>query len=735
MARSAFPRLVIFAYISASPAAYSAQQNMSVVRIIDQQGAPISMAEVKMTSGKKTDDALSDDKGYVPLDPGLWKDRELIHLDVSAAGYGDASSNFNRKSATSLTIQLKPVTNEADIVVVAKKISRPFSPKTIDFLDIITDPRAGADPILAVNDLPASTNVTGNSHLTLHGSRTAISRAYLNNVPVYEFSSGSEVDTSTQNRSVFNLVVADEVETYPENPPAYLAGATGGVVRVVTPDNKTSGSTISLTTLGVSGGHVFGSKSGDNFLALYGSLTDLTLYKDINPKLSSIYGSVRSANGGSLAHLATNNGASINLFIQGESASDSFPFEIFNKKSIFRLKPTKERSVVSGTMPLAGFVVSANIAFTRSDITEVFSNSRVQSTNSYGFGSIDATHGWLRGDFRLRFGVDVEFIKQASDMALATSGNPKSANQTSNASHSTLQQMTSYLFATYRQSDMLMFSAGMRLPIVTNIYPDLSVQASVTLLSPDRRHKLIMSAGHYGGDEVPTRAYYGRISKSLSHQISADYSWKLHSNTLGFSAFFAREKTYGDAFDTKSLFVSDDIDNLTGIGRLTKSEGIEAYAGWMPITGLEAKISFSKVHQVMWLSGERLRGDNDYPSIIRAGLKYTTPMQSSYSLDFTSRTGQPYTRADGSTFLFGEPIPLYGPINATRLPNYMSLDASISQHIHLPLLRDGSIIFVALNNITNHRNPSAQVLTFLRNVTNYRYMSGRSLLFGFTTSF
>lgn len=735
MTRLEFSGLAIFGCIAAAPAAAAAQQASRGLTITDQKGAPISLAEVKVRSGDDTADLLSDDQGHVALDPLLWKHTSAVHVEVSAVGYASADLEVAGGVTADTVIRLKPVVADgADIVVVARNISRPFSPQTLNFLDIVTDPKAQADPILAVNNLPASTNVTGSSRLTFRGSRAAINRAYLNDAPAYEFSTGSELDSSTENRSIFGLVVADEVETYPGSPPTYLAGATGGVVRVVTPSNKTSGTTISITDLGVSGGRIIASGNGDGFIALYGSLTDLALHKAINPGLNSLFKTIRSTSGGGLVHLTTSNGGAVNAFFQAEAADDAFPFSTYGTETLFRLKPVKARAVVSASVPVSDLVLNASAAFTRSHIGETFGRSQVDNDNSYGFGSLDVTRRWAEGHLRVRVGFDGEYIKQVSDTALAIDGNAPSAHATPTAYHGVLRQMTGFIFATYRQSDILMLSVGARHTIASNIKPGLSLQASATLSSSDQRHKLIVSVGQYTGAAVPTRAYYGPMSRSVSKQIEADYSWQRRGNTVGFSMFYSTERSDGGEFNIGDLFVSNNIDNLVGIARQTISEGLEAYATWMPITGLEVKASFSKVHQVMRLGGQRLRGANDYPGIIRASLKYATPAQSIYSLSFTHRSGEPFTRADGIFNLFGAPAPIYGPVNGARLPAYMSLDASISRRLHIVRLSN-PLVFVGLSNITDYRNPSSQILTLSDSASAYRYLAGRSVVFGLTTSF
>lgn len=706
------------------------------VTVTDTGGAPIALAEVKITANAKVTEVLSDEQGRIIINSDAWESARTLHVDVSAVGYVSANLDLAGRTATGTVIRLKSAAADSgDILVVARTISRPFSPQTLNFLDIVTDPRAQADPILAVNNLPASTNVTGSSRITFRGNRASINRAFLNDTPVYEFSTGSELDSSTENRSVFGVVLADDVETYPSNPPAYLAGATGGAVRIVTPDNKPTATTVSVTDLGISGGRSIASQSGTDFVALYASLTDLTLHRAINPKLESLYKSIRSGSAGAFAHLTTASGGSVNLLLQAEAADDEFPFTSYGAQNVFRLQPVKERAVVSASAPLSGMVLGTNAAFTHSEVSESFGRAQVSSTNDYGFGSITLASGSTQDRVNIRGGVDTEYIRQTSDTALTIVTVNRSPQSTLQSFASELRQITGHVFASYHFSNTLLFSLGARHTIASNIGLGLSLQAGMTLSSTDRKHKLIVSGGQYSGAAVPTRAYYGPAARSVSRQIAADYSWQFFRGVLGLSGYMSHERTEGGPFTANYLQVSSVLDNLTGFSRRTESEGIEAYATWTPVHRIETRLSFATVKQAMWLGQDQRRGANDYPEIVRASVKYSTYSLDSLSLSLTHRTGEPYTPAIGVSDVFGSKVPLYGDVNTARLPSYFSLDVSISSHLRLAGVPGKPLVFVALNNLTSHRNPSSQVLTLPGEAAAFRNLAGRTVLFGATTTF
>lgn len=719
---------LVYAAVTAS-AAWA--QVPRTVTIADEKGAPIALAEVGVKGPGINLDLISDDRGNVVLDPALWHGAQSIHLTISAIGYVSIDADLGERAGADQVFRLRLADADGgEVVIIARRISQPFSPQVLGFQDIVTDAKAQADPILAVNDLPASTNVTGNARLTLRGSRAAINRAYLNDTPVYEFTTGSELDDSTQARSVFGLAVVSEIETYPGNPPAYLAGATGGVVRLTSPDNKASSGVVSINDFGLGAGRTFASSNGGDFVSLYASLTDLSLHKAINRDLGSVYKTIRSASGGAVARKAFANGGDVRVFVQGEIGDDAFPFTVYGTQSLFGLKPTKGRAVVNVSSPWAGFVVNANVAYTISNVREAFGTWRADNSNRYAFASLDLAHTFFHGRLIARIGVDGEDIDQASTTNSGAAGSIFSPTQPSQILNNGFRQATAYLFATLNPDRAVAFSVGARRVIGGDLKPGYSVQFSGTLASPDGRHKLILSAGRYGGVAVPTRAYYGPISRSVSNQVEVDYSHRRKNAKIGLTGYLSTERSDGSRYDPSIFGNANITDNITGIARTTRSRGLEAYTELSLFKALEARLSFTTVRQALMLGGRRVRGANDYPSIVRASLRYVMPPSTSLSLSVTRRSGEPYTPATGSTITSGVPSPIYGTINGTRLAPYLSIDGSFSRPIDRAGKFGRPLLFMTVTNVLDHRNPSSQILTLPNVQAQYRYLAGRTVSFG-----
>ncbi len=97
-------------------------------------------------------------------------------------------------------------------------VAEEFSIKKIDQLEIYTNPNAKADPLLAVNSLPAATTLDESANISLRGSSPAETGIFLNDVPIYDavrFAQLNGIGTF----SIFNTSVIQQVQVFPSNPP------------------------------------------------------------------------------------------------------------------------------------------------------------------------------------------------------------------------------------------------------------------------------------------------------------------------------------------------------------------------------------------------------------------------------------------------------------------------------------------------------------------------------------
>ncbi|MFO0265762.1 MAG: carboxypeptidase-like regulatory domain-containing protein, partial [Cyclobacteriaceae bacterium] len=87
-----------------------------------------------------------------------------------------------------IVILLEPYAQlTGEVVVKAERlIAEEFRTMKADKLDIYTNPTAKADPLLAVNTMPAATTLDESANISLRGSTAQETGIFLNNVPIYD---------------------------------------------------------------------------------------------------------------------------------------------------------------------------------------------------------------------------------------------------------------------------------------------------------------------------------------------------------------------------------------------------------------------------------------------------------------------------------------------------------------------------------------------------------------------
>ena len=104
-----------------------------------------------------------------------------------------------------------------------------FSIKKIEQLEIYTNPNAKADPLLAVNSLPAATTLDESANISLRGSSPAQTGIFLNDVPVYDavrFAQLNGIGTF----SIFNASIIQALQVFPSNPPLEFGNTSAGLI-------------------------------------------------------------------------------------------------------------------------------------------------------------------------------------------------------------------------------------------------------------------------------------------------------------------------------------------------------------------------------------------------------------------------------------------------------------------------------------------------------------------------
>jgi len=148
--------------------------------------------------------------------------------------------------------------------------------------DIYMDPVSQADPLKAIINMPASTNIDESASPSLRGSPSDRSRVIYNGVPIYR-----PVRASSLNNvgffSIFNPDMIDVQTVYPSNPPLINGNASGGIVDISTIkkiDKNVCQLSSGVGNVGFSVSQKLKTKS--TFIQIYGNWQNSYLLKKIN---------------------------------------------------------------------------------------------------------------------------------------------------------------------------------------------------------------------------------------------------------------------------------------------------------------------------------------------------------------------------------------------------------------------------------------------------------------------
>lgn len=700
------------------------------VHVTDSDGHPIEAALVDLDRGGQHSEIATDANGEADLNVNATGDPGALKMVVSAIGYETGTLTIDR-AESAVTVSLASVAAAVDEITVSYKRSRPFSPKTLDVLDIVTDSRSRADPILAANDLPSSTNVTGNSKLNFRASRDTISRAYFETIPLYQIRTGASVSDNTTGRSILSLAAVKDVETYPTDPPAYLAGATGGALRITAPFLNGSAGSVSLDS-----GHagVVRSLGGndEHVAKVFADVVDLSLNKVINPSLSQITNHLRAADAGVVLRRPVKHGIDVLNLSTINVEDGSFPLVHLGHELAYTVRSSRWQSAWQANETLGSSLLTYSLSYTGHTADEAVGEWHARARSGFLFGSLAWSGRALDGLLSLDVGVDHQAIDQRSDNNSGANGSIFEPSPVVRRQRSEVRETTAFLFATIKIDPRLTLSAGGRKILSSSLDSSISGQLSLSAATLDGRQKLIVSIGRYEGLEVPTEAYYGPIERSTSKQVEANYTISLSRATLGAGIYSTWEAAGGYAYDSSRADGFTLSEEVTSLARITRTRGAEFYFTATIAERLRAGGSFTISDQQVRLGSFETAGANDYPHVVRGFLKYLGPR---LSVDFsvTARAGSVYTASEPLSGTVAS-APAYGRMNGDRLPEYFSADVGFVR----PLTSrgfTGPIAYFSVNNLTDHDNPTSVIPSTAGAEPRYRLFPGRRFNLGLVIPF
>lgn len=669
--------------------------------VVDGAGAPVASAEVTVEGGGSPVRVLTDPAGRFRVDGA----DGALSVTVSAPGRDPVTVAPADLAAAGARLVLPdvPAPEGADVLVKARRVSLPFSRQVIGKLDLLTDPIANADALLAVAGLPSATNLDNSADVQLRGSAIGLSRVYYNDVPLYEVVRGSSVDQVTRVSSIFNASLVQQIETYPTLPPAYLPNTAAGAVRIIPDIDGAAPSTVFLGLPGATATAAFQIPQGG--VQAYASVIDLSATLAVNPKLKRTTRAFTSSALGAAATTETEGGTELTALAVLDVERGEYPLRLLNLSGISSNRRLRAYGLFGMESPVGDERLKLDFAATGTANRLAYRDREVSARNLYLYANADLAGDLPGGRLEYRAGVSGEHFRLTGSGAFT--GDAQTGRVARRVGYGAL-----HAFLTTRPASFMTVAAGTRQYAADGPAPGATYSAAATLFTRDRRHKLIAGLGTFGTLVPPELVSTAPIAAARSRQTSVDYEF-----TGGGVQLKAGGYIKSDRFG----------------GTTTRIEGVDGSIVAQPTPWLRLSGSFAHSRQ---RSGG-FRADRDLGYFVRLQSRVSLSETAALNATYTTKSGAPYTRVvSGAPDGAGGFFPVFDDrINARRLSRFETLDVNLIERLRLSPSAAGPIIFISVTNLLDRPNQARPVYDPGFTSESRFFYERRAVSFGIVQSF
>lgn len=609
---------------------------------------------------------------------------------------------------SNLSVRMRTSANSMEEIVVKsyRTASTEFATERMTALDIYLNPASKADPLLAVDALPASTNTEETANVSLRGSPAWETGVFLNNVPLDDVVRFDQIDGVGQ-FSIFNTAMLSQLQLYPSNPPIEFGQSTSGIVALYTKDDvPTRQNQLSANLVGMSGllSRPLSTQTGFTAYANFNSDQGI---RRLNPNAFPNLEKFRSFDGG--LHLIHRFTPATHLQVFNFSLIENYLYRVQDGgyTTTFDQQKARNLTVANLVHKRKNSRWEWNQSWNISDSEYQFGNIAVQPWNVNTFQGLQGTvfdKDWsLKGGITTRWGVyRAQGTYPLIDYAIQDVHPVQSFT-----SKEQIFLPETFLYGKYQLTDRLLVGSGVRY-----LFPAegqsgfLAAQASLNF-QIDSKQQLNLAGGRYGKFFTPDVA--SPHSFTSSHQLAVDYQFQHQQWTLQ-AAAYAKWNESGSIFNT--IYGSE-------LGILYRGNRLVVQA------------SIASIHSELEENNLEYPSPYDLNYFIRATVQYDIPNWFIFGLTSRQRPGR-YMLPVASTQFDNElnihqPF-LVSPDEGIRLPNYTRFDLSLSRLI--PVEFGSLLVYASCNNLLDHRNVSRLVYNFDYTVPSEEYFSRRVIFFG-----
>ena len=631
-------------------------------------------------------------------------------LIVSYVGYKEVHIPV-AKSVKHLTIRLEAFAHmlEASVVTARRIIAEEFTVKQMKQLDIYLNPAAKADPLLAINAMPASTTTDESASISLRGSRPDETGIYLNDVPIYDairFSQLNGIGTF----SIFNTDIIERMHVFAGNPPLEYGNSASGLVSLQTnnkiPDGPTNTIALSLANFGALTSRKLGDKTA---LVVFGNYQPSQIFTGLNQDSMRDLENFNSYDLGLHVMHNFNSNLRFKLFNYSNAEGYEFNTRVPSYTGVFDMYKKRNYTIANFLSQQDHSEITVNSGYNISQEGYQYSITDIDVYKQDLFFS--ATYQHFFDKWSIKAGGSYDYRINDSNGSKPIYDHAQDMDHPT-ISFSTIEEYNLPEFFAYTKlnlTDNLIFGTGVRKNVVIDRTPNYwSYQGNLNY-NIKEKHNFNLSAGHYNRLAMPNAQDY-KITHYMSNQYSLDYTLTTDLFELQTSVF------------KKNVFHGDYEDDIIG-GEFYTKINIKPVEFQFSITSLDVEIKTDV---------ETYPSDYDLDYFVRSSLKYKVRDIFEISTIYIFRQGS-YYRPVITSYLDTE-TQTYHPVyedwdSAERLPDYHKIDVSISKYWVLNS-KLALVLYANVSNLLNYDNVMAVNYNWDYSVSFNELYSQRSIYFG-----
>lgn len=621
-----------------------------------------------------------------------------------------------------LTVTLLEDTQILSEVIVEgrKSISREFSVKELDKMDIYLSPLASADPLKAIAMLPSSTNTNETANPELRGSNANRTKVLLNGVPISNPVRNSQIN-GIGFFSLFNPELIKNMQVYPSNPPLIYGNTSAGIVDIET-ENKLKRNnyqlSASLASMGVLASQIINDKS---FFQVYGNLMFSDGYLFVNPNIEKQIKEFSTNDLGLNFHCELSKKMTINFYNYLLVESSDVLLNLFTWEDNAEAKRIRDFSVLNIQYNNSASYIFVNLGtdisssdFHFGNIVSSVNQRKVYSSLNYKylFSELLSMQAGLSSEI-----FEFSFDDEMPVFYYATSP----ASPTYKSDTTLLTNLTeAYLYIRWKPFNALIWSAGARSNLGKsgtfgnqNInYLSLQTNFRYNLLNA---HSVIFSIGKYNSISEPN--YMDNNFRLLSsNQVALEYLFEKRNTNINLAAYFKSEK--GDLSGSRKI------------------KGFEVLFDQYISRSLRVGLTNTMLNSEISNQNVVYNSDNSVGYFLSATLSYYNHRFFNISASWTHRKGKLYTPINAS--IYNSFVDFYQPIfsdnfNSKRHGSYNTINISLNRMFSLNK-KHNIILYASIINLLNTNNQKNIIYSKDYSTSIYEYYQKRSLYFGVVMS-